>query len=34
MTLPLMVESEDELKSLLIKVKEEIEKARLKLNSQ
>ena len=34
MTLPLMVESEDELKSLLIKVKEESEKVGLKLNIQ
>ena len=31
---PLMAESEEELKSLLVKVKEESEKAGLKLNSQ
>ena len=31
---PLMAESEEELKSLLMKVKEESEKAGLKLNSQ
>ena len=34
MTLPLMAESEEELKSLLIKVKEEREKVGLKLNIQ
>ena len=34
MTLPLMAESEEELKSLLMKVKEESEKAGLKLNIQ
>ena len=34
MTTTLMAESEDELKSLLIKVKEESEKTDLKLNSQ
>ena len=34
MTLPLMAESEKELKSLLMKVKEESEKASLKLNIQ
>ena len=33
-TCPLMAESEEELKSLLIKVKEESEKAGLKLNIQ
>ena len=31
---PLMAESEEELKSLLMKVKEESEKVGLKLNSQ
>ena len=31
---PLLAESEEELKSLLMKVKEETEKAGLKLNSQ
>ena len=34
MTPPLMVESEEELKSLLMKVKEESEKVGLKLNIQ
>ena len=34
MTYPLMAESEEELKSLLMKVKEESEKAGLKLNIQ
>ena len=34
MTPPLMAESEEELKSLLMKVKEESEKAGLKLNIQ
>ena len=34
MTLPLMVESEEELKSLWMKVKEESEKAGLKFNIQ
>ena len=34
MTLPLMAESEKELKSLLMKVKEESEKVGLKLNIQ
>ena len=34
MTPPLMAESEEELKSLLMKVKEEIEKVGLKLNMQ
>ena len=34
MTPPLMAESEEELKSLLIKVKEESEKVGLKLNIQ
>ena len=34
MTPPLMVESEEELKSLLMKVKEESEKVSLKLNIQ
>ena len=34
MTPPLMAESEEELKSLLMKVKEEIEKVGLKLNIQ
>ena len=34
MTPPLMVEGEEELKSLLMKVKEESEKAGLKLNIQ
>ena len=34
MTTTLMAESEEELKSLLIKVKEESEKTDLKLNSQ
>ena len=34
MTLPLMAENEEELKSLLMKVKEESEKAGLKLNIQ
>ena len=34
MTLPLLAESEEELKSLLMKVKEETEKASLKLNIQ
>ena len=34
MTLPLMAESEEELKSLLMKVKEESEKVGLKLNIQ
>ena len=34
MTPPLMVESEEELKSLLMKVKEESEKTGLKLNIQ
>ena len=32
--IPLLAESEEELKSLLMKVKEETEKAGLKLNSQ
>ena len=34
MTLPLLAESEEELKSLLMKVKEETERAGLKLNIQ
>ena len=34
MTPPLLAESEEELKSLLMKVKEESEKAGLKLNNQ
>ena len=34
MTPPLMIKSEEELKSLLMKVKEESEKADLKLNIQ
>ena len=34
MTPPFMAESEEELKSLLMKVKEESEKVRLKLNIQ
>ena len=34
MTPPLMAESEEELKSLLVKVKEESEKVGLKLNIQ
>ena len=34
MTPPLMAESEEELKSLLMKVKEESEKVDLKLNNQ
>ena len=34
MTLPLMAESEEELKSFLMKVKEESEKVGLKLNIQ
>ena len=34
MTLPLMAESEEELKSLLMKVKQENEKVGLKLNFQ
>ena len=34
MTPPLLAESEEELKSLLMKVKEESEKAGLKLNIQ
>ena len=34
MTLPLMAESEEEIKSLLLKVKEESENVGLKFNSQ
>ena len=34
MTYPLMAESEEELKNLLLKMKEESEKAGLKLNMQ